>query len=211
MESFDAFRFSILAEKIEGGERIADHICEAAYQLRDSDDNAKLLSYGWSEGKKAEKKEDYDDYGFTSHGRHKLLSDERFHDIHTAIVRQVEKYNSHMLSSPKFHIANSWVSIYGNGHFVPEHIHTHSHLSCVFYADATEGTGHIVFRNPAYAVYSMNYGNGDQYFCDKLEIQPEKGMLIIFPSFMPHYTKPHQADEDRIILSANMKFDAEFV
>ena len=63
MESFDAFRFPILAEKIEGGERIADHICEAAYQLRDSDDNAKLLSYGWSEGKKAEKKEDYDDYG----------------------------------------------------------------------------------------------------------------------------------------------------
>ena len=203
------FSFPVLAEMIEDGERIADDVCEAAYKLRDSDDNAKLLSRGWSEGKRAESKEDYKEYGFTSHGRHQLLSDDRFHGIHNAIVKQAEQYSSKMQSNPRFHITNSWVSIYGDGHFVPEHIHTHAHLSCVFYAAATEGTGNIIFRNPAYAVYAMNYGHGDPYFCDKFEVQPKKGMLIIFPSFMPHLTKPHEANEDRIILSSNMSFDDE--
>lgn len=209
MAFLEDFCFPLLAEQIEDGESIADEVSDAAFQLRANNAKSKLLSSGWSEGLRAKSKDDYDEYGYTSHGSDPIVGDERFHRIHTAIVEQCQKYTKLVGSDPRFHIMNSWVSIYGNGHYVPEHIHTHAHLSCVFYARASEGTGHIVFRNPAHAVYAMSYGKGDPFFSDRIEIPPKKGMLIIFPSFMPHYTKPHVSDEYRVILSANMAFDAE--
>ena len=92
-------------------------------------------------------------HGYTSHGSYNLLSDQRFDKLHDAVVTQVEKYTNYHDINPSFHITNSWVSIYGHGHFAPEHIHPRSHLSCVFYGAATEGTGEIVLRNPAKPSY----------------------------------------------------------
>ena len=38
------------------------------------------------------------------------------------------------------------------------------------------------------------------------EVQPEAGMIIVFPSFIPHATKPHDSDEERVIFSGNVRF-----
>ena len=201
------FGFPIFYEEIENGDQLADDLCDYAYDLRSQDPNGKLISHSWHKYERAKSSEDYERSGYTSHGAFRLCEDHRFDPIHKAVVSQVQKYTGNLDADPRFHISNSWVSIYGRGHFVPEHIHGFAHLACVFYGATTEGTGEIVFRNPAASSYNSIYGNGFSLWNDKYPLNPTKGTMVVFPAHMAHYTNPHMADEDRIILSCNVVFD----
>ena len=200
------FGFPIFYEVVENGEELADNLCKDAYDLRNKDPNGKLISHAWNKFDRAKSPEDYKEHGYTSHGKYRLDEDERFHPVHQALVKQIEKYTKNLDADPAFRLTNSWVSIYGKGHFAPEHIHSFAHLACVFYGATSEGTGEIVFRNPASPSYNMIYGNGFHLWNDKYTPCPQKGSVVVFPAHMAHYTNPHMADEDRIILSTNVEF-----
>lgn len=201
----DVFGTPILAEEIPNGVEIADKFCDLSRQLRDEDDHGGLVSAAWRKAKLAEDRSEYDKYGYTSFATSNLVHDERFDFVHHAVVEQFEKYLNMFARKPVgFSIGNSWSTIYGKSHYVPEHIHPNANLSCVFYGDATEGTGEIVFKNPMYPIYGMNYEDGFGLFTDSFYVGPRKGMMIIFPSFVPHYTVPHDDDKERIIFSCNV-------
>lgn len=207
MSIISPFDIPILQYDLEDGEQVAKELCEAAYDLRDQDPNGRLISHKFREFENAEHPEDYEKHGYTSHGNFQLMKDERFHRIHTETVNAMAKYMTHLECGYRFDLTNSWVSIYGRGSFAPEHNHSLCHMSCVFYGAATEGTGEIVFRNPAHDVYAMMYGNGVNMYKDLWTIQPKVGQMIVFPAFMKHYTKPHLSDDDRIIFSCNAIID----
>lgn len=204
------FDIPILVEEIEDGKEIAEELCDGAYSLREQDPNGRLISHKFREMDYANAPEDYEKHGYTSHGSFNLQDDMRFHRLHMATVKQMEKYLTHRQAGYPFRLTNSWVSIYGKGSFAPEHNHALCHLSCVFYGAVTEGTGEIVFRNPAMETYTMLYGNGVNMFNDLHVITPEVGQMIIFPAFMRHYTKPHLSEDDRIIFSCNAVIDDAF-
>lgn len=201
------FGFPIFHEVIENGEELAENLCKDAYDLRDKDPNGKLISHAWHKFDLAKSKDDYKEHGYTSHGAYQLSTDERFDGIHNAAVAQAQKYTKNLEADPRFYITNSWVSIYGNGHFAPEHIHSFAHLACVFYGATSEGTGEIVFRNPAAASYNMVYGNGFNLWNDRYTLKPTPGMMVIFPAHMAHFTNPHMSDVDRVIFSCNIVFE----
>ncbi len=102
-------------------------------------------------------------------------------------------------------ISNAWASIYGRDHFVPQHTHPMSHLSLVFYAAATEGTGHLVFENPARGHFQHFYPPEISWLHYRFSIQPKKGLFVVFPSYLAHNTEPHESDELRVIYSANLQ------
>lgn len=204
------FEMPLLVDDIEEGEDIAREVSEAAYDLRDQDPSGRLISHKFRDLATATSKDDFDKHGYTSHGSFNLQADKRFHRVHKATVSQMEKYMTYMKAGYEFRLSSSWVSIYGNGSFAPEHTHPLCHLSCVFYGAVTEGTGEIVFKNPAMETYNMLYGNGINVYCDLYTIQPKVGQMIIFPSFMRHYTKPHLSDDDRIIFSCNAVIERVF-
>ena len=54
-----------------------------------------------------------------------------------------------------------------------------------------------------YPAYAMNHEQGFGLMTDSVFVQPIKGMMIIFPSFIPHYTMAHMDDKERIIFSSN--------
>lgn len=200
----NSFGAPILCEEIENGVEIADKFCELSRKKRDEDDHGGLVSDAWREARLAKDKSDYDKYGYTSFAKSNLVDDPEFNFIHEAAVKQYGRYLDIFASKAvKFDINNSWCTIYGKGHYVPEHIHPHSNLSCVFYGDATEGTGKIIFKNPMYPAYAMNHEQGFGLMTDSVFVQPIKGMMIIFPSFIPHYTMAHMDDKERIIFSSN--------
>ena len=201
------FQFPILVEVLKDGISLADEFCLLSGRLQAEDSNGGLLSSAWKDQRKAKTTEDYDKFGYTSFYNSNLATKPEFNEIHKATVKQVQKYLAVMGTKKiSFNLSNSWVSIYGKGHFVPEHIHPLAHLSVVFYAAATEGTGEIVFKNPAYSAYAMNYVADTAIFNDEMPIQPQKGMMIVFPSFIPHFTKSHEADAKRVIFSTNAEF-----
>ncbi len=206
----DTFGVPILAEEIEDGEEIADKFCSLSRELREADDHGGLVSEAWSRSKLAKDKSEYEKYGYTSFAKQNLVSDERFKFMHDAAVDQIGKYLNMFARNPvTFDIGNSWCTIYGRGHYVPEHIHPNANLSCVFYGDASEGTGEIVFKNPMYPLFAMNHEAQFGLYSESVFVGPCKGMMIVFPSFVPHYTNAHEDDKERIIFSCNARLRTE--
>ena len=105
-----------------------------------------------------------------------------------------------------------------NGHAFHD-IHTHGNCSWsgIYYvqidalekrklhADLGEKNGATRFYGP----YSQFLGgahmdSGNAYLQKStLDIQPEEGSLVVFPSYLPHKAMPYVGEKDRIILSFN--------
>ena len=105
-------------------------------------------------------------------------------------------------------ISNIWTTIYPEKSFVPEHHHAKCILSGVYYAKAHEGCGDIIFHDPAWVAKSMMIGGNTTFPIKgtKQKISPKTGDLILFPSWLPHWTEPNETNEDRIIVSFNFDF-----
>lgn len=178
-----------------------------ATSLRDKDEAGALLSGAWEDKARARSKKDYEAHGYSSFANHNLVRDLRFAMLHNIAIEGVRSYLEGSSEPIPFSITNSWVSIYSNGNWVPEHTHPLSHLSLVYYASAPKDCGEIVFKNPAAPMFSGLYGGSCNLFAQIYRIEPKEGMLIVFPSFIPHGTRPNKSTRERVIFSANVVLD----
>lgn len=106
-------------------------------------------------------------------------------------------------------LGNMWTTIYPQGGFVPEHIHSCFSVSGVYYVKAEPDCGEIVFKDPAWVAKTMNIWGGNETFPHgntSFVVDPKPGMMILFPSWLPHSTKSNKSGEDRIIVSFNLDF-----
>jgi uncharacterized protein (TIGR02466 family) len=205
MEVFNPFCFPIIEFIPENSQQLASEVRDRTLEFEKSDQNGGILSEEWNRGGRASSAEDYEKGGYTSFYSQRIMEMPDFEGIHRAAIDAFNAYTDAMgRGSEPFYIQHSWVSSYGRGHFVPEHVHTFSHLSCVFYADADEDTGAICFKNPALPIYGMCQDQHSNLFNDVQRLAPKVGRFYVFPSFMPHYTEAHESDVKRVIFSANM-------
>ena len=90
---------------------------------------------------------------------------------------------------------------------VHTHIHPESYLSVAYYVKVPQGDcGNFVMEDPRHGAQfkippttQINHLN-----LRKIEIPPEEGLLVIFPSFIPHFVRPNRTKEDRIVISMNI-------
>ena len=103
-------------------------------------------------------------------------------------------------------IINMWTTIYPTGAFVPEHIHSNSLFSGVFYAKTPENCGNIVFKDLSSVAKTMYVPNVREFpAVDTMHVHHVKeSSMVIFPSWLPHWTQPNESDEDRIMVSFNI-------
>lgn len=101
-------------------------------------------------------------------------------------------------------VNNSWFekSSYNRQH--PPHTHGNCGLSCVVFIkfDPKYHTP-TIFIDPNLSSDSMSAP------LNQMPPGIREGSMIVFPSYLSHYTLPNQTDVDRIILSFNMSFDKE--
>jgi hypothetical protein len=104
-------------------------------------------------------------------------------------------YLSKILKVKNFVIKKWWVQKYNKGdwHILHTHGTLKNSLSFVLYLDCSEDSSEIVFFGPGYPLIEY----------EPISFKPEKGLLIIFPSHLPHAVLPNQ-DYKRFILSGNM-------
>ena len=80
-------------------------------------------------------------------------------------------------------------------------IHTHespgmpSHLSWVYYSKTEPNCGNIVWQTTIHNKFIT------------MEEDPTVGTLIVFPNWLPHFTKKNISDDTRISISGNAKAD----
>ena len=90
-----------------------------------------------------------------------------------------------------------WFNVNPPGTYNSLHIHPGSILSGVFWVSCPENCGRLVVRHPNEMV---NYYLGP----DELSIDPQEGLLVLFPSYLPHLVESNQGSEDRISISFNL-------
>jgi len=115
----------------------------------------------------------------------------------------VEYKNHYELDCDGLDIASCWANKSLSESNAGHHIHTHNFafVSAVYYVTSGSST---VFIDPLYNK------SGEQIdVCWKKnrdieqEIAPEPGSLILFPSWLPHYSKPHTGKQHRYTISFN--------
>lgn len=118
--------------------------------------------------------------------------------------------------------AGCWFQIQNGQAFHDVHTHGNCSWSGVYYVQidaakeraAHPGLGELNGATRFYGPYSqfqagayMDMGNA---YLQKntVDIQPEDGMLVLFPSYLPHKAMAYEGDKDRIILSFNVQINS---
>ena len=126
--------------------------------------------------------------------------------------KRVDEYADHIKLKP-LNISNSWFAIQDVGGMLKDHSHGGSIVSGVFYINVDEGSNPTVFENPnpyAYFNYDTVIKEYTPYTYQHFNVFPQKGNLIIFPSWVKHGCTyiPNQS-KDRTIISFNTKCKLE--
>jgi uncharacterized protein (TIGR02466 family) len=182
-----------------------------AYTLRDNLNTGSLVSEEWDMGIKSSNKEDFYTSGVTSfNSTEDLFNKSEWSDVCNFIYNFTGiLLNSVNSKKIPYHIINMWTTIYPQNCFVPEHIHSNSYLSGVFYTKAEKNCGNLVFHDPSWTTKTMFMNSNIPEFPNvetKHPITPKPGLLVLFPSWLPHRSLPNKSGSDRIIISFNIGF-----
>jgi len=115
------------------------------------------------------------------------------------------KNMSMKLGIPSQKIHNSWINIQNEGSFLSYHKHAQSNISGVIYIDVDKGCSPLKFLNPNPYIFMQSTRNPTKYNYEYVDIQPENGSLILFPSWLSHGSEFNKTI--RKVLSFNSRDD----
>jgi uncharacterized protein (TIGR02466 family) len=102
-----------------------------------------------------------------------------------------------------------WANLNRSGDYNILHNHPGQDLAAVYYVKAApperaqDMGGKLELRDPRPAAGFCNHPK--LFSAEPLQIAPEPGMLVMFPSWIEHMVHPHQGPEDRISIAINIK------
>ena len=191
---------------------ICKKIEDLAQKYRREAKEARLVSDRWMEEARSSNQEEIDKAGVTTYRTKDLLADPEWAEV----AEFMYGFASEMINSvnpnkelDKVLMADMWTTIYPKGAYIPEHTHANSLLSVVFYAKAEENCGDIEFRDPSFICKTMILRGLGKFpsFKTRYKEPVEAGKMIVFPSWLPHFTYPNDSDSDRIIISFNIDIE----
>lgn len=166
-----------------------------------------LMSYHWNLNTESNSRSDFDKFGITTFYSGNLAENPDW----APVVEFIQNVSVGLIDDDytgKIVITNMWATIYPKGAYVPEHIHNNSLYSGVYYAKADPYCGDLVFKDPAYISKTMSsklnsgFPSSDIVYTQSVE----PGLMVLFPSWLPHSSQPNDSDTDRIIVSFNLDF-----
>ena len=105
-------------------------------------------------------------------------------------------------------ITDAWFIHYEKGGFVAPHAHGDCSWCCVYYVqlgkNASRKNGGTYFQKPYPARSTFDFGA----FYNKetsVDMYPEEGKMLVWPSYLMHGSYPYDGKNDRIIISANAR------
>lgn len=203
----DIFSTPLLVGKSDN-ENIRTKIQELMYKHKETTDLSRLLSEDWNKTKFSSDKTEFDKKGVTTFGTKNLIDDKEW----TEVVSFIKEFSALMIDDAYhgacgYGLSNVWSTVYPKGAYVPEHVHSNSMLSGVFYAKTPKNCGNIIFKDPSWVTKTMVFvRNSYPPNLTNYEFEVEEGLMILFPAWLPHSTNKNESDEDRIIVSFNIEF-----
>jgi len=106
----------------------------------------------------------------------------------------------------KLQITNSWMNRVGVGGAVKPHRHEMSVISGAFYPIADQGSTGLIFKSPLLPLKMNEFSLTETLYNAYDQHMPcEAGKLILFPSWIEHYTEENTTD-NRITVSFNTTY-----
>tara|TARA_B110000503_G_C7167937_1_gene422802 strand:- start:5362 stop:6057 length:696 start_codon:yes stop_codon:yes gene_type:complete len=104
-----------------------------------------------------------------------------------------------------FVIKQSWINITNQHGLHSGHCHPGYALSGTYYFRVSNTQGSICFNNPNPAMFYCNFPQGAM--CPQtVDIVPDDGDIVLFPSWLIHSTRPNRLEEHRISIAFNIDF-----
>ena len=128
-------------------------------------------------------------------------------ELHQAVKQFLLFGRAAQDKEPKLWLA-AWANLNRPGDYNILHNHPGQDLAAVYYVKASPplaggAGGKLELRDPRPAA---GYCSHPKLFsAEPLQITPEPGMLVMFPSWIEHMVHPHHDPEDRISLAINIK------
>ena len=99
-----------------------------------------------------------------------------------------------------------WVNLMKPGGHHSAHIHPHSILSGTLYVEVPNGGGSIRYEDPRLPMMMaapMRHEDAPEELRSFVTIQPRRGLLLMWESWLRHEVLPGTAKEDRLSISFN--------
>jgi uncharacterized protein (TIGR02466 family) len=111
----------------------------------------------------------------------------------------------------KVHMHSFWLNINNKTNFNKIHNHRGALMSGVFYIQTPKNCGNISFERWDDSQYYLpeDLETRNIFTGSAINIEAEKGRLILFPSWLLHQVEPSQTEEDRISMSFNYILSGE--
>ena len=86
------------------------------------------------------------------------------------------------------------------------HIHPNNYISAAYYVKAPKDSGNIVFYDPRSdnVIRTPIISKPNKLNSNVFSIEPKKGLLVLFPSYLHHSVDINNSDEERIVISVNI-------
>ena len=86
------------------------------------------------------------------------------------------------------------------------HIHANSLISSAYYVSVNKDSGKIIFDDPrpGATIKKGPYTNITKWNEGNVTVEPENGLLVMFPSYLVHHVQPNMSDQERVIISFNI-------
>ena len=103
----------------------------------------------------------------------------------------------------EFIIKNSWLNVTVKGDSHNHHCHPGYAISGTYYYRINEEQGSISFNNPNPAMMHGQFPQG-QLSPQTVDVVPDDGDILLFPSWLVHTTRKNRSEEDRISIAFNI-------
>jgi len=129
-----------------------------------------------------------------------------FHIVDDLIHEKIIEFANSIHPDYSFKLDNIWININEKGDYNGRHVHPVSSFSGTVYIQTDDNTGKIRFFNDFWMLkhYPVKLDDSD-IFCQNVSYTPRNGMIIIFPSWIPHEVMPSESDMTRISMSFNIR------
>jgi uncharacterized protein (TIGR02466 family) len=132
---------------------------------------------------------------------------EEFHIIRDVLNQKISELSSAISNTFKAELLNIWININDRGCRNEKHVHPRSTLSGTIYIQTDDSTGNIVFFNDDSPSkhYTFEPGETSALFYKHVAYKPKDGMIIFFPSWVPHMVRASNSNLPRISMSFNIQ------
>lgn len=143
---------------------------------------------------------------YTNYGNNELQNNSLYDSILHEIGFHVNHFAQELNSNATYNLENAWLNIATKDNFQEHHRHAGACFSAVYYLQAPEGSGDLIFENPAgFMPQLLNLSDVGLLNENSHSYKPVENSLIIFRSHIQHMVALGSNTKERISIAANFK------